>query len=54
MGPKIIKLIRLEYFPTMILSRMARNNSLRIFPVGHACGDDGTNGSPCAPAKARR
>ena len=41
MGPKIIRFIRLEYYPVMIRSRMAGNNSLRSFPVGNACGDNG-------------
>ena len=31
-GPNNYQIIRLEYFPVMIRSRIAGNNSLRIFP----------------------
>ena len=41
MGPNNYQIIRLEYFPVMIRSRIAGNNSLRIFPVGNAHGDNG-------------
>ena len=53
-GRITIKLIRLEYFPVMIRSRIAGNNSLRIFPVGNACDDNGSDGLGAACAQFGR